>query len=179
MSADPLHLLIGSGPLAVRAHDGAQWSGRARLGGGASLRDAPRVHMLLAATPISVPAAEDDLRWSGARIAQVGTVRPERAAALLCNFLDVADSAEEEFNAWYDTEHLPRLGALPGVEGIARFRSTQSPRYLALFALAAADVAAGEAWLAAARTPWTTRIKRFTHGYRSLLFTDKTSYYSS
>ena len=39
---------------------------------------------------------------------------------------------EEEFNAWYDTEHIPERLAVPGVETAVRFSSTTgaAPKYL-------------------------------------------------
>ena len=36
------------------------------------------------------------------------------AKALMTARTHVAPEREEEFNAWYDTEHLPQLVALPG-----------------------------------------------------------------
>src|SRR5215813_11634719 len=44
---------------------------------------------------------------------------------------------EEEFNAWYDTEHLPERLALPGFETARRFVCISGhPRYLAMYDLA-------------------------------------------
>ncbi|APL96111.1 hypothetical protein EWH08_16410 [Sphingobium indicum] len=169
MSAEAIHLLIAAETPRPVAGETAL-TGRARVGSGGG-EDAPVTRMLLSPHPIAAPPVEGEIRWSGARVACVGLVEIANATALLCNFLEVADEAEEEFNAWYDTEHLPRLGALPGVSGIARYRSEGSPRYLALFTLAGSDIPAGDAWRTAARTPWTARIKRFTRGYRSFLFT--------
>ncbi|WP_235973724.1 DUF4286 family protein [Parasphingopyxis marina] len=93
------------------------------------------------------------------------------SSVLLCNFTAIPADAEEEFNAWYDSEHVPRLAALPGVRRARRYRSAeQKPAYLALYELDQAQVAQGDAWLTAARTPWTAWMKRFTRDYRSFLF---------
>ena len=44
---------------------------------------------------------------------------------------------EEEFNAWYDTEHLPERLAVPGFETALRFVCISGhPRYLAMYDLA-------------------------------------------
>jgi len=43
---------------------------------------------------------------------------------------------EEEFNAWYDTEHLPERLAVPGFETALRFVCVSGhPRYLAMYDL--------------------------------------------
>jgi hypothetical protein len=48
---------------------------------------------------------------------------------------------EEEFNAWYNTEHLPELLAIPGVLDAARYVATKGgPKYLAAYELASVDV---------------------------------------
>lgn len=46
---------------------------------------------------------------------------------------------EEEFNARYDTEHVPERLAVPGVETAVRFSSTTgaAPKYLAMYDLSA------------------------------------------
>ena len=41
---------------------------------------------------------------------------------------------EEEFNAWYNTEHVPELLAIPGVLDAARYVATKGgPKYLAAY----------------------------------------------
>jgi len=48
---------------------------------------------------------------------------------------------EEEFNAWYDTEHLPERLAVPGFETALRFVCISGhPRYLAMYDLAHSQV---------------------------------------
>jgi hypothetical protein len=48
---------------------------------------------------------------------------------------------EEEFNAWYNTEHLPELLAIPGVLDAARYVAKKGvPKYLAAYELASVDV---------------------------------------
>src|SRR6185295_8430392 len=56
---------------------------------------------------------------------QMGTrkVAPDEASGLLVFATNVAPEAEAEFNAWYDTEHIPRLSALPGVLMARRFKT--------------------------------------------------------
>lgn len=45
-------------------------------------------------------------------------------------------SREEEFNDWYDNEHIPERGSLPGFESARRFVCTDGwPKYLATYDL--------------------------------------------
>lgn len=90
------------------------------------------------------------------------------ARGLLLVGLEVPPQHEEEFNAWYDTEHLPALAAVPGVLRARRGRLLRGagwPQgdpepYVALYDLERPEVQASEAWLRARETPWSTRILR-------------------
>ncbi len=123
------------------------------------------------------------LRFEGTQITPGDAAAPEGAGALLLNAMNVAPAAEDDFNAWYDQEHLPALGAVPGVLAARRYRSTSacsgevdagSPtrtcarpstpdgathRYVAIYHLASPDVARSAAWNAAVETPWTARVR--------------------
>ena len=69
---------------------------------------------------------------------------------------------EEEFNAWYDTEHVPQRMAIAGFETGRRYVCPSgSPRYLAVYDLAHRGVLESEAYLRVSldrSTPWTRRI---------------------
>ena len=80
---------------------------------------------------------------------------------------------EEEFNAWYDTEHIPERLAVPGVETAIRFCSTTAtaPKYLAMYDLAAESVLDTDAYKNVAgdnSSPWTKRVTGRTKVYRSV-----------
>jgi hypothetical protein len=80
---------------------------------------------------------------------------------------------EEEFNAWYDTEHVPERLAVPGVETAIRFSSTTgaAPKYLAMYDLAAESVLDSDAYRNVAghnSSPWTKRVTGRTKVYRSV-----------
>ena len=69
---------------------------------------------------------------------------------------------DEEFNAWYDTEHVPERLAVPGVETAIRFASVDgtTPKYLAMYDLAAESVLDSAAYVRVAgenSSPWTKR----------------------
>lgn len=82
---------------------------------------------------------------------------------------DAAPEHEAELNAWYAEEHLPRLGAVPGVLSARRFAAADAsttPRYLAAYRLAARAVFESPAWIEARETPWTLRARGFFRNAR-------------
>jgi hypothetical protein len=100
------------------------------------------------------------LRFEGEQTLPGDQVAPTNAGALLLNAMNVAPEGEDDFNKWYDEEHIPLLAAVPGVLCARRFRATQSPlKYVALYHVAAPEVVSCEAWKKAVDTPWTQRIR--------------------
>jgi antibiotic biosynthesis monooxygenase (ABM) superfamily enzyme len=76
-------------------------------------------------------------------------------------FTDVDPKHEEEFNAWYDTEHLGDLLKLPGFLAAARYVAVKGgPRYLAIYELATADALKSPEFqrLRAEPSPWSRRM---------------------
>ena len=78
---------------------------------------------------------------------------------------------EEEFNAWYDTEHIPERAAIPGFETALRFVCIAgAPRYLAMYDLERHDVLDTPAYLRVAHdrsSPWTKRVTARVKVWRS------------
>ena len=101
------------------------------------------------------------MRFEGELIEQGVGDPPKLAPALLLNAMSVAPEHEQEFNEWYNSEHIPALGAVPGTLCARRYRGTgaATQRYLALYYLASAEVPNSKAWKAAANTPWTERMR--------------------
>ena len=100
------------------------------------------------------------MRFEGEQILPDDRVPPDNACGLLLNSMNVVPEAEAEFNEWYNSEHIPMLGAVPGVLCARRFRATSANRrYVALYHLASPDVQATAAWKSAANTPWTDRMR--------------------
>ncbi|HTE84657.1 MAG TPA: hypothetical protein VK821_07975 [Dehalococcoidia bacterium] len=67
---------------------------------------------------------------------------------------------EEEYNAWYDEEHIPFIIKVPGVLRVRRFRGVEGPlQYLTLWEHADVRVRGTEAFSKAAETPWTFRMR--------------------
>jgi hypothetical protein len=80
---------------------------------------------------------------------------------------------EEEFNAWYDSEHVPERSAVPGVLTAIRFSSISAaaPKYLAMYDLESESVLESNAYKRVAgenSSPWTKRVTGKTKVYRSV-----------
>ena len=102
------------------------------------------------------------LRFEGTQIVPGDVSGPAEANALLAVAIDVEPAIEPEFNEWYNSEHLPQLGAVPGVLAARRFQAAGAgveKKYLALYHLTSADVARSAPWSKAANTPWTEKMR--------------------
>jgi hypothetical protein len=76
-------------------------------------------------------------------------------------YTDIDPKFEDEFNAWYNTEHLPDLLSLPGFLDAARYVAYKgTPKYLAVYELANVDAFNSPEFqkLRANRSPWSRRI---------------------
>ena len=99
-------------------------------------------------------------RFEAEQISPGNEAGPQDARGLLLGAMNVAAAAEAEFNAWYDTEHIPRLTQVPGCLAARRYRtSSGSQRYLALYHLSDPAIAGSPAWKAAVETPWTLKLR--------------------
>jgi hypothetical protein len=66
-----------------------------------------------------------------------------------------------EFSDWYDTEHLPWMGAIPGIPRIRRYTALENPgRSLAIYELSDLAAIETDAWHGGASTPWSTRMRK-------------------
>ncbi|OGA44909.1 MAG: hypothetical protein A3G24_19565 [Betaproteobacteria bacterium RIFCSPLOWO2_12_FULL_62_13] len=79
---------------------------------------------------------------------------------------------EEEFNDWYDTEHIPERARIPGFESARRFVCISGwPKYLAFYDLEESGVLDSDAYRAVSWggfSPWTKRILTKVRGqYRA------------
>lgn len=85
---------------------------------------------------------------------------PPEAGAVLVNAMNVDPAHEDEFNAWYDEEHLPALLGVPGTLAAWRYQAREGSthKYLAIYYLEHTGVAESDAWRTAARTPWSAKV---------------------
>jgi hypothetical protein len=114
------------------------------------------------------------IRLEGEQIRPGDALAPTGANALLLIAMNVAPEQEGEFNEWYNTEHLPQLGSVPGVLAARRYRGAgATQRYAAIYHLANPDVPNSTAWKSAANTPWTERMRPH---FRDLLRIDAGRY---
>ena len=74
---------------------------------------------------------------------------------------DIPSDVVDDYNAWYDEEHLPRLVGVPGVERARRYVAdgNLSPRYLTAYDLSIRDAFESPQGLKARKTPWTERMR--------------------
>ena len=98
----------------------------------------------------------------------VGDARQETAPWLYIVHTDIPSDVVEEYNAWYDSEHLPRLVSVPGVLRARRYNAvtTNGPRYFTAYELMDKDAFESPAGLAARKTPWTAKMRSLFHNTR-------------
>lgn len=84
--------------------------------------------------------------------------------------MEAPPALEEEFHAWYDTEHIPERLAVPGFETGLRYVCIDgAPRYLAMYDLADPAVIESPAYLKVSfdqASPWTKRVTSRVKVYR-------------
>jgi hypothetical protein len=85
----------------------------------------------------------------------------KKGRGIFLAYTDIDPKDEEEFNAWFNTEHLPELLGLPGFLDAARYVAyTGSPKYLAVYELESAEAGKTAEFLKwwANPGPWSRRI---------------------
>lgn len=106
-------------------------------------------------------------RFVGEQILPGHQAAPPNAGGLLFFAMNVEPAAEDEFNDWYNTEHVPLLAAVPGCLCARRFKGDgiATQKYFAIYHLTEPEVAKGKAWKAAVATPWTAKILKRTSAH--------------
>ena len=100
------------------------------------------------------------MRFEGEQLFPGDKTAPSNAAALLLIAMNVVPEADAEFNEWYNTEHIPALGSVPGTLCARRYRGAgATQRYAAIYHFANPDVPYSSSWKTAANTPWTERMR--------------------
>ncbi len=177
----PLRLtarIFGHEPVHV---PGAQlWRGGATdLATRSMIADPPRWLEIADRTAEQTPAAPERpplLAWASEQINPGTQISPGSAGGVILVSMNVDPAREEEFNAWYDTEHIPHFNRLPGVIAARRFRAIEgnphylAPRYLALYHVENTDIYATPGWTAANETPWMLRMRRFQRDRTYFMF---------
>jgi hypothetical protein len=81
---------------------------------------------------------------------------------LLAVWTDIPTHIEEDFNRWYDDEHLAERAGIPGFLNAWRYTSLQgTPKYFALYDTVDAQVLHSDTYLKVLNqsTPWTQRVR--------------------
>jgi hypothetical protein len=79
--------------------------------------------------------------------------------------MDIPLAHDGELNRVYDTEHVPMLSKVPGVQRVTRYclqqsNDTRMQKYLAIYEIDSPDIAGGGAWVqASAWGDWATKIR--------------------
>ena len=83
----------------------------------------------------------------------------KKGRGVLLVYADVDEKYEEEFNAWYNTEHLPQLLSMPGFLDAARYVAVKGgPKYLAAYELESVEALQRPEFVNRRRPPWDARM---------------------
>lgn len=108
----------------------------------------------------------------------------KKGRGLLMVYVDVPAALEDEFNRWYNEEHIPERLAIPGVLNAARYEAVRGgPKYLACYELAEPEAYFSEVWQQrlAHPTEWTRRMSpekigtRFVRNVYRLIYPETVS----
>jgi hypothetical protein len=137
------------------------------------IADPPR-WLLLSDQVADQPASQTDvslLAWDLMQMPPGRRLSPADAGGVILVSMDVDPDRDQEFNDWYDTEHIPHLSAVPGVIAARRFRAVRgTPAYVALYHVETTDIYATRTWVAANETPWMLRMRRFQRNRTYFMF---------
>lgn len=92
-----------------------------------------------------------------------------RPMGLFAVWLHVPPAYEDEFNAWYNTEHIQQITSIPGFINGRRYMALEGmPKYLALYELHDETITAGSEFqhVLTNPTPWSARMREFYKDYR-------------
>ena len=83
----------------------------------------------------------------------------KKGTGLMMVWADIPADKEDDFNHWYEEEHLAELLSGPGVLNAARYEAVSSgPKHLACYELESAAVVESEAFKSRPRTEWGSRV---------------------
>lgn len=106
-------------------------------------------------------------RMSFRLMRDVGREPAEDTPWLYIVHTDIPDDIVDEYNEWYDKEHLPRLVTVPGVIRARRYNATSgAPRYLTAYELTDPNAFESPEGLQARKTPWTAKMRSLFYNTR-------------
>ncbi len=89
-----------------------------------------------------------------------GTRPAKDADFVLTVRLNIPAEKEQDFNEWYNVDHVPALVGVPGVSCARRYVAVEGdPKYLAVYEMNDARVPKSPEWDKARNSEWTLRIR--------------------
>ena len=127
------------------------------------------------APPADSATAEKPVKdWLLEQIVPGDAASPEHAGGIALVAMSVPPEADDEFNDWYTTEHIPLLSQVPGMILPRRFKARSGPTgYLALYYVNDIAIYGTPAWTSANETPWMLRMRRFQFDRTYFLFCER------
>jgi hypothetical protein len=120
--------------------------------------------------PVGCPGASNEIsheRFRCELMRDVGSKPDQPTPWLYIVHTDIPDHIVDEYTAWYDEEHLPRLVTVPGVLRARRFVAHGStPLYLTAYDLTDRDAFESPAGIKARKTPWTEKMRSLFYNTR-------------
>jgi|SRR5579872_1194450 len=96
------------------------------------------------------------------------------AFGLLLALMEPEAKLQDEFDDWYDLEHIPHMSAVDGISSAQRFIAIEGwPRYAALYDLDEVGVLTSASYRAVTGggfSPWSRRMLQHVRGWRRLTF---------
>src|SRR6201996_9059161 len=84
---------------------------------------------------------------------------PQKGRGIFMVYVDIDAKDVQEFNEWYNKEHLPELLSVPGILSAARYEAVKGgPQYLACYELDSVAVMQTPAFTNRPRTPWGQKV---------------------
>jgi hypothetical protein len=83
----------------------------------------------------------------------------QKGRGIFMVYVDIDAQHAQEFNEWYNKEHLPELLSVPGILSAARYEAIKGgPKYLAFYELESVAVLQTPAFTNRPRTPWGQKV---------------------
>lgn len=121
--------------------------------------------------PVVAALGTPMLGWDLVQLLPGDRPSTDKAGGVILVSMNVDPAHEEEFNDWYNTEHMPHFSRVPGVIAARRFRALAGrPAYVALYHVEDTEVYRTPAWMAANETPWILRMRRFQRNRTYFMF---------
>ncbi len=158
----------------VRVPNAQLWKGGATdLTTRTMIADPPR-WLLIADQTLPRPERPPLQEWALQQINPGDLASPDNAGGVILVSMNIEPAYEQEFNDWYNTEHIPHFNRLPGVIAARRFRAIEgNPRYVALYHVENTGIYATPGWMAANQTPWMLRMRRYQRDRTYFMFSER------